>query len=188
MIVLRRPERFCRGVEAPGFARDIRRIAREIAMPHRARAFRRRGKGLRTSCHASPQENGIEVDVIAGSSMALFRFRWRGATAGDGKALRAKWKPLGTMKLIDPAFLRAKDLSRRTVIARLRKTLGDAHFSISPVLAHCRHGLEHGGLRCLFQWRSDQSRARHSAIPGVCVPVEIDGETYIECALPNRFR
>jgi len=83
--------------------------------------------------------------------------------------------------LIDPAFPPRKGFIRgEAVIAACGKRSATPTSPISPVLAHCRHGLEHVGLRCLSSGEVTKAVHASSAIPGVCVPVEIDGETYID--------
>jgi NTE family protein len=95
------------------------------------------------------------------------------------REVEGRW---GRWKLIDPAFPPRKGFIRgKAVIARLRKTLGDAHFSdlVRPlrIVATDLNTLD----RVVF-CSGEVTQAVHasSAIPGVCVPVEIDGETYID--------
>src|SRR5882724_73622 len=178
---------FAVAVEAPGFARDIRRIAREIGHCRIGLALSAGGaKGL---AHIGViqvlEENGIEVDVIAGSSMGSYVASvW--AMGCDGQAMEklareveGRW---GRWKLIDPAFPPRKGFIRgEAVIARLRKTLGDAHFSdLARPLRIVATDLN--TLDCVVFSSGEVTKAVHasSAIPGVCVPVEIDGETYID--------
>jgi NTE family protein len=169
------------------FALDIRRLAREIGHCRIGLALSAGGaKGL---AHIGViqvlEENGIEVDVIAGSSMGAYVASvW--AMGYDGqhmeklaREVEGRW---GRWKLIDPAFPPRKGFIRgEAVIARLRRTLGDAHFSdlVRPlrIVATDLNTLD----RVIF-CTGEVTRAVHasSAIPGVCVPVEIDGETYID--------
>jgi NTE family protein len=178
---------FAEAIEAPAFNRDIRRLAREIGHCRIGLALSAGGaKGL---AHIGViqvlEENGIEVDVIAGSSMGAYVASvW--AKGCDGKLMEklareveGRW---GRWKLIDPAFPPRKGFVRgKAVIARLRRTLGDARFSdlARPlrIVATDLNTLD----RVIF-CSGEVTEAVHasSAIPGVCVPVVIDGETYID--------
>jgi NTE family protein len=178
---------FIQATESSRFSRDIRRIAREIGRCRIGLALSAGGaKGL---AHIGViqvlEENGIEVDVIAGSSMGAYVASvW--AMGCDGQAMEklareveGRW---GRWKLIDPAFPPRKGFIRGdAVIERLRKTLGDARFSdlARPlrIVATDLNTLD----RVIF-CSGEVTRAVHAsaAIPGVCVPVVIDGETYID--------
>jgi NTE family protein len=174
-------------VQGPVFARDVRRLAREIGHCRIGLALSAGGaKGL---AHIGViqvlEENGIEVDVVAGSSMGAYVASvW--AMGLDGEAMqklayevKGRW---GRWKLVDPAFPPRKGFIRgEAVIRRLRETLGDAHFSdlARPlrIIATDLNTLE----RMVFA-SGEVTKAVHAscAIPGVCVPVTIDGETYID--------
>ena len=178
---------FALAVDSPRFTLDIRRLAREIGHCRIGLALSAGGaKGL---AHIGViqvlEENGIEVDVIAGSSMGAYVASvWAMGCDGQhmeklAREVEGRW---GRWKLIDPAFPPRKGFIRgEAVIARLRRTLGDAHFSdlVRPlrIVATDLNTLD----RVLF-CTGEVTRAVHasSAIPGVCVPVEIDGETYID--------
>jgi len=173
--------------DGPGFTRDIRRLAREIGQRRIGLALSAGGaKGL---AHIGViqvlEENGIEVDVIAGCSMGAYVASvW--ALGHDGqfmeklaREVEGRWH---LWKLIDPAFPPRKGFIRgEAVIRRLRKTVGDAHFSdlVRPlrVVATDLNTLE----RVVFA-SGEVTKAVHAscAIPGVCVPVTMDGETYID--------
>jgi NTE family protein len=178
---------FSLAVESPRFTLDLRRLAREIGHCRIGLALSAGGaKGL---AHIGViqvlEENGIEVDVIAGSSMGAYVASvW--AKGCDGKEMErlareveGRW---GLWKLIDPAFPPRKGFIRgESVIRRLRRTLGDARFSdlARPlrIVATDLNTLD----RVIF-CTGDVTKAVHAsaAIPGVCVPVEFDGETYID--------
>ena len=178
---------FTPAVDSSRFALDIRRLAREIGHCRIGLALSAGGaKGL---AHIGViqvlEENGIEVDVIAGSSMGAYVASvWAMGCDGQhmeklAREVEGRW---GRWKLIDPAFPPRKGFIRgEAVIARLRRTLGDAHFSdlVRPlrIVATDLNTLD----RVIF-CTGEVTRAVHasSAIPGVCVPVEIDGETYID--------
>jgi NTE family protein len=178
---------FALAVDTSRFSLDIRRLAREIGHCRIGLALSAGGaKGL---AHIGViqvlEENGIEVDVIAGSSMGAYVASvWAMGCDGQhmeklAREVEGRW---GRWKLIDPAFPPRKGFIRgEAVIARLRRTLGDAHFSdlARPlrIVATDLNTLD----RVIF-CTGEVTRAVHasSAIPGVCVPVEIDGETYID--------
>jgi NTE family protein len=178
---------FTLAVDTPRFSTDLRRLAREIGHCRIGLALSAGGaKGL---AHIGViqvlEEYGIEIDVIAGSSMGAYVASvW--ATGCNGKEMErlareveGRW---GRWKLIDPAFPPRKGFIRgEAVIGRLRRTLGDAHFSdlMRPlrIVATDLNTLD----RMVF-CTGEVTKAVHAsaAIPGVCVPVEIDGETYID--------
>jgi NTE family protein len=178
---------FTTAIEAPAFTRDIRRLAREIGRCRTGLALSAGGaKGL---AHIGViqvlEENGIEVDVVAGSSMGSYVASiW--AMGRDGQEMEklareveGRW---GRWKLIDPAFPPRKGFIRgKAVIARLRRTLGDAHFSdLARPLRIVATDLNTLDRVVFCSGEVTQAVHASSAIPGVCVPVEIDGETYID--------
>ncbi len=178
---------FTLAVDTARFSLDIRRLAREIGHCRIGLALSAGGaKGL---AHIGViqvlEENGIEVDVIAGSSMGAYVASvWAMGCDGQhmeklAREVEGRW---GRWKLIDPAFPPRKGFIRgEAVIGRLRRTLGDAHFSdlARPlrIVATDLNTLD----RVIF-CTGEVTKAVHasSAIPGVCVPVEINGETYID--------
>lgn len=173
--------------ELPRFSRDIRRLAREIGHCRIGLALSAGGaKGL---AHIGViqvlEENGIEVDVIAGSSMGAYVASvWAMGCNGQemeklAREIEGRW---GRWKLIDPAFPPRKGFIRgEAVIGRLRRTLGDAQFSdLARPLRIVATDLS--TLDRVIFCSGEVTKAVHasSAIPGVCVPVTIDGETYID--------
>lgn len=173
--------------EGTAFSRDVRRLAREIG--HCRIGLALSAGSAKGFAHIGViqvlEENGIEVDVVAGCSMGAYVASvWAMGCNGQvmeklAREVEGKW---GRWKLLDPAFPPRKGFVRgEAVIRRLRKTLGDAHFSdvVRPlrIVATDLNTLE----RVIFA-SGEVTRAVHAscAIPGVCVPVEIDGETYID--------
>jgi NTE family protein len=171
----------------PGFEADLRRLAREIG-----------GKlvGLALSSGAAKgfahigviqvlEENGIEVDVIAGSSMGAYvGSLW--AYGFDGRELERLARELerrwALWSLIDPVFPPRQGFLRGfRVKKRLMRSLGEARFAdlTRPfrVMATNLETLE----RCVFG-AGEVAAAVHAsiAVPGICVPIRIDGETYID--------
>ena len=131
------------------------------------------------------EENGIVPDIVAGCSMGAYVGAiW--AHGQDGRFMEklareveGRW---GLWQLIDPALPpRQGFLHGVSVKNRLRRTIGDAHFSDLPrplrIVATNFDTLE----RVVFS-SGEVAAAVHasSAIPGVCVPVTIGGETYID--------
>lgn len=165
----------------------INRLAREIARCRIGLALSSGGaKGL---AHIGViqvlEENGIEIDCIAGSSMGAYVGAvWAYGLDGSkieklARELEGRW---GLLHVLEPSLPpRRGFLHTRRTAARLRRTIGVAHFSalIRPlrVLATRLHSLE----RVVFSSGEVASAVEASiAIPGVCVPVTLDGETYID--------
>lgn len=169
------------------FALHTKRLAREIG---RCRV------GLALSSGASKglshigviqvlEENGIEIDCVAGSSMGAYvGCIWAHGHGGAGcekiaRELETRW---GALHLAHPTFPpRQGFLKTGRVIRRLRRSIGEADFSDMAiplrVIATRLDTLE----RAVFS-AGDVARAVEAsiAIPGICVPVTIDGEIYID--------
>lgn len=169
------------------FDLHINRLAREIGRCRVGLALSSgAAKGL---AHAGViqvlEESGIEVDVIAGASMgayvgALWAYGIEGA--GLEKIAREHEGRWGLFSLLEPAlpprrgFIHARKISKR-----LRRTLGSAHFSdmVRPlrVMATRLETLE----RVVFaSGEVVQAVEASIAIPGICVPVTIDNEIYVD--------
>ncbi len=169
------------------FHADVRRLAREVSG---------RLLGLALSSGAAKgfahigviqvlEENGIEVDVVAGASMGAYVGSiW--ANGADGpelerlaRELEGRW---AFWTLIDPVFPpRQGFLGGFSVKRRLMRTIGRARFAdlLRPmrVVAGNLATLE----RVVFS-AGEVADAVHAsiAVPGICVPVAIDGETCID--------
>ena len=165
----------------------VNRLAREIARCRVGLALSSgAAKGL---AHVGViqvlEENGIEVDCIAGSSMgAYIGSIWAYGLNGEkleklARELEGRW---GLLRLVDPALPpRRGFLHTRRTVARLRRSIGSAHFSelLRPlrILATHLETLE----RVVFSTGEVAAAVEASiAIPGVCVPVTLAGETYID--------
>ena len=169
------------------FQADLRRIAREICG---------RIVGLALSSGAAKgfahigviqvlEENGIEVDVVAGSSMGAYvGSLW--AHGCDGRELERLARELegrwALWSLIDPAFPPRRGFLRGfSVKKRLMRTLGHSHFAdmVRPlrVVAANLATLE----RVVFS-AGEVATAVHAsiAVPGICVPITVDGDTYTD--------
>jgi NTE family protein len=170
-----------------GFDADLRRLAREIGRRRIGLALSSGGaKGL---AHIGViqvlEENGIEVDVIAGCSMgayvaAVWGYGCDGSTMEKlAREVEGRW---GIWNLVDPVFPpRTGFIRGGTVKSRLQRTIGDTHFSelARPirVVATNLYTLDRG----VFSSGEVASAVHASiAIPGVCTPVVIDGETYVD--------
>lgn len=165
----------------------VRRLAREIACCRIGLALSSGGaKGL---AHIGViqvlEEAGIEVDCIAGASMgayvaALWAYGFDGAGLEKiAREVEGRW---GLLHLIDPALPPRRGFLRtRRTAARLRHAIGSAHFSelLRPlrVVTTQLDTLE----RVVFSCGEVVPAVEASiAIPGVCVPVTFEGETYID--------
>jgi len=169
------------------FRADVRRLAREVSG---------RLVGLALSSGAAKgfahigviqvlEENGIEVDVIAGASMGAYvGSLWAYGCNGTelerlAREMEGRW-PLWS--LIDPVFPPRQGFLRGFAVKkRLMRTLGHARFGD----LRCPLRIVAGNLatleRVVFS-SGEVAAAVHasSAVPGICVPVTIDGETYID--------
>ncbi len=131
------------------------------------------------------EENGIEVDVIAGSSMGAYVGSiWAHGYTGEAmerlaRELESRW---GLLQIIDPVMPpRAGFIRSRRVANRLRRSLGSARFSdlLRPlrVVATRLETME----RVVFSSGEVVNAVEASiAIPGICVPVALDDELYID--------
>ena len=167
------------------FRADVRRLAREICG---------RLVGLALSSGAAKgfahvgvlqvlEENGLEVDVVVGASMGAYvGSLW--AYGCDGRELErlsreleARW---ALWTLIDPAFPPRRGFLRGYAVRRrLIRTIGHTRFAdlVRPlrIVAANLSTLE----RVVFS-SGEVATAVHasSAVPGICVPVTTEEETY----------
>ena len=131
------------------------------------------------------EENGIEVDVVAGSSMGAYvGALW--AHGCDGRELERLARELETRwslwSLIDPAFPPHRGFLRGFAVKkRLMQSIAHARFAdlVRPlrVVAANLATLE----RVVFS-TGEVATAVHAsiAVPGICAPITIDGETYTD--------
>jgi NTE family protein len=169
------------------FHADIRRLAREIGSCLVGLALSSgAAKGLsHIGVIQVLEENQIDVDVIAGSSIgAYIGAVW--SFGHDGQALekiaREMESPWALLSLIDPVFPPRQGFVRGVgVKKRLMKSIGHVRFAelVRPlrVMATNLQTLD----RVIFS-SGEVATAVHAsvAVPGICVPVAIDGETYID--------
>jgi NTE family protein len=169
------------------FQADIRRLAREIG--HCRVGLALSSGGARGLAHIGIiqvlEENGIEVDVIAGCSMgayvgAVWAYGYDGISMERlAREVEKRW---GLLELVDPFILPRQGFLRgEKVKRRLQRSIGQAHFSelARPlrIVATNLATLE----RVVFS-SGEVAAAVHasSAIPGACIPVEVGGERYID--------
>lgn len=174
--------------EAPAiFNTDVRRIARQIGGQLVGLALSSgAAKGL---AHIGViqvlEENGIEVDVVAGSSMgayvgSLWNFGCDGRELERlARELEQRWS---MWSLIDPVFPPRQGFLRGFAVKkRIMRSMGDARFSdlVRPtrIMASNLATLERVAFR-----GGEVATAVHAsiAVPGICVPVTINGEIYID--------
>jgi NTE family protein len=172
---------------AGNYQSDIRRLAREVSRRRVGLALS--SGGARGLAHIGViqvlEENGIEVDVIAGCSMgsyvgAIWAFGFDGARMERlAREVEHKW---GLIELIDPFFLPRQGFLRgEKVKKRLKRTIGDIHFTElrRPLRIVATHLATLS--RTVFS-SGEVAQVVHasSAIPGACVPVTVDEELYID--------
>jgi len=169
------------------FREDLRRLAREIG--GRLVGMALSSGAAKGFAHVGViqvlEENGIEVDVVAGASMGAYvGALW--AYGCDGRELERLSRELerrwAFWTLIDPAFPPRRGFLRGFAVKkRLMRSIAHARFAdlVRPlrVVAANLATLE----REVFS-SGEVATAVHasSAVPGICVPVTIDGETYTD--------
>jgi len=174
------------------FHADLRRLAREISNSLVGLALSSgAAKGLsHIGVIQVLEENGIDIDIVAGSSMGAYVGAvW--AYGLDGPKLEQLAREMQTRwafwSLIDPAFPPRQGFLRGYAVKkRLMRTIGHAHFADLQrpfrVLATNLDTLE----RTVFS-SGEVAEAVHAsiAVPGICVPVKINGETYVDGGIVN---
>jgi len=136
------------------------------------------------------EENGIPIDAVAGCSMgAYIGAIWaHGETGAQMEQLARELESRGKLcSLLDPALPpRRGFLYGHAIIRHLQRTLGEAHFAdlVRPLRVVATN------IDTLETREFDSgpvAAAVHAscAIPGVCVPVMVDGETYIDGGVTN---
>lgn len=169
------------------FNADVRRLAREISRRRVGLALS--SGGARGLAHVGIlqvlEENGIEIDCIAGCSMgsyvgAVWAYGFDGVSMERlAREVEHKW---GLFEMIDPYLLPRRGFLRgEKTKQRLKRSIGDAHFCemVRPLRIVATHlqTLE----RIVFaSGEVAEAVQASSAIPGACVPIEIDGELFID--------
>lgn len=169
------------------YALHMNRLAREIARCRIGLVLS--SGGARGLAHIGViqvlEENGIEVDVVAGASMGAYVGAvWAYGHDGEAceKIARELEKRWGLLHIVDPMFPpRRGFLSTRRVARRLCRRIGRVHFSELErplrIVATDLDTLE----RVVFSTGEVVKAVEASiAIPGICVPVRMDGATLID--------
>ena len=170
------------------FHSDIRRIAREIGRCRVGLALSSGGaRGLsHIGVIQALEEAGIEVDVVAGCSMgsyvgAVWAYGYDGAFMEKlAREVEGPW--WSVLSLIDPFILPRQGFLRgEKVKSRLKKSIGDAHFfeMIRPlrIVATNLNTLER---EVFSSGEVAEAVLASAAIPGICAPIDIKGETYMD--------
>ncbi len=131
------------------------------------------------------EEEGIQVDVVAGTSMGAYVGGiW--AAGHDGRALQDLATELKTARdrfeLLDPAFPPRRGFLRgRRIEQRLRKTLAERRIEHLPKELHIIATELDTFRRRIFS-DGDLTRAicASIAIPGIIMPVDVDGTEYVD--------
>lgn len=166
------------------FRTDIRRMARDIS--GRLVGLALASGGAKGFAHIGVlqvlEENGIEVDMISGSSMGAYVGSiWAyGASGAEmerlAREMQQRWAIWG---LIDPVFPPRRGFLRGTAIKRrLMRTIGESHFGdlVRPfrVVATNLETLD----RVVFSHGRVADAVHASiAVPGICVPVSVGENT-----------
>jgi len=175
------------GLSTARFGGDVRRLAREISG---------RLLGLALSSGAAKgfshigviqvlEENGIEVDVVAGVSIgAYIGAIWNHGFDGQEleKLAREMERRWSFWSLIDPVFWPRRGFLRGVALRkRLMRSIGTARFADLPRPMRVVAGNLGTLSRTVFA-TGEVAAAVHAsfAVPGICVPVTIDGESYID--------
>lgn len=131
------------------------------------------------------EENGITIDAVAGCSMGSYiGALWaHGETGAQMESLACELESRGKLlRLIDPALPpRRGFLYGNSIIRNLKRTIGEAHFAdLARPLRVVATNLD--TLECTVFSDGPVAMAVHAscAIPGVCVPVTIGDETFID--------
>jgi NTE family protein len=172
---------------AGSYYADLRRLAREIGGCLLGLALSSgAAKGLsQIGVIQVLEENGIDVDVVAGSSMgAYIGAIWNSGKNGVqleaiAREMESHW---AFWSLIDPAFPPRQGFVRGFAVKRrLMRSIGPVRFAELQrplrVLAANLETLE----RTVFA-SGEVANAVHAsiAVPGICVPVKLNGESYVD--------
>jgi NTE family protein len=136
------------------------------------------------------EENGIEIDAVAGTSMGAYvgSLYAAGLTGQELGALAAEISTSQDLaKLVDPCFPpRRGFIYGKRIVERLRQTLGDRKIEDLPkVLRIVATELHSFRERVFSQGDVVDAVWASSAIPGICVPVELNGVEYVDGAVGN---
>lgn len=169
------------------FRADIRRMAREVS--GRLVGLALASGGAKGFAHIGVlqvlEENGIEVDMVAGSSMGAYVGSiWAYGASGTemerlAREMEQRWAIWG---LIDPVFPPRRGFLRGAAVKRrLMRTIGESHFGdlVRPfrVVATNLETLD----RMVFSHGRVADAVHASiAVPGICVPVVVGEDTFAD--------
>ena len=169
------------------FHADLRRLAREIS--HSLVGLALSSGAAKGLSHIGViqvlEENGIDVDIVAGSSMGAYVGAiWASGFNGQkleeiAREMESSW---AFWSLIDPAFPPRQGFLRGYAIKkRLMRSIGHTRFAeLQRPFRATATNLE--TLERVVFSSGEVADAVHAsiAVPGICVPVKIDGESYID--------
>lgn len=172
---------------SPSFTVQIGRMAREIGRCRLGLALS--SGGARGLAHIGViqvlEENGIEIDVVAGTSMGAYvGAHW--AYGHDGIAcekiareLESRW---GLLHLLDPVIPpRQGFLTTHRVGRWLRRGIGNIRFiELARPLRVVATDFETLGRVTFSTGEVAQAVEASIAIPGICVPVYLNGRTLMD--------
>ena len=167
--------------------KDIRRLARDIS--GRLVGLALASGGAKGFAHIGVlqvlEENDIEVDLVAGSSMGAYVGSiWaHGATGPEmeklAREMEGRW---AIWRLLDPAFPPRRGFLRGVAVKhRLMRTIGESRFGdlVRPlrVVATNLETLD----RVIFNTGAVADAVHASiAVPGICVPVVVGDDTFAD--------
>jgi NTE family protein len=169
------------------FHADLRRLAREIG--HCLVGLALSSGAAKGLSHIGViqvlEENGIDVDIIAGSSMGAYVGAiWAAGFNGQqleeiAREMESRW---AFLSLIDPAFPPRQGFLRGNAVKRrLMRSIGHVRFA-ELQRPFCALATNLDTLERVVFSSGEVAEAVHAsiAVPGICVPVKIDGETYVD--------
>ncbi len=169
------------------FSSHIRYLAREIGWCRVGLALSSGGaKGLaHIGIIEILEEHDIDVDIIVGASMGAFiGAMWAaGLNAKQMKAEAMKLKrPWSMLRLMDPVFLPRQGFMRgEAVRRRLNDAIGKVHFSdLTRKLKVITTDLDTLERVIFDSGEAAQTVQASMAMPGVIVPVSLNGRTHID--------
>lgn len=176
-----------RGVNSAIFRADIRRMAREIS--GRLVGLALASGGAKGFAHIGVlqvlEENGIEVDMVSGSSMGAYVGSiWASGASGAemerlAREMEQRWAIWG---LIDPVFPPRRGFLRGVAIKRrLMRTIGESHFGdlVRPLRVVATN-LETLDRMVFTHGRVADAVHASIAVPGICVPVVVGEDTFAD--------
>jgi len=171
----------------PCFTVQIRRMAREIGRCRTGLALS--SGGARGLAHIGViqvlEENGIEIDIVAGSSMGAYvAAHW--AYGHDGiaceKIAREIERRWGWMRLVDPVIPPRQGFMRTRRVGKwLRRAIGNIQFmELARPLRVVATDFETLDRVVFSSGEVAQAVEASVAIPGICVPIFLNGRVLMD--------